>query len=139
MKLFFDTSAFLKRYIDEPGSPEVEALCNQAEDVAVSILLPVEAVSAISRLFREKKITAPERRRIKESLFADLKDITISPLSPASIAFSIRTIESSAIKTLDAVHVGCAMEYKPDSFVSCDKQQAEAARKAGLHVKLIKI
>ena len=137
MRLFFDTSAFLKRYIEEPGSIEVEELCKQAEDVAVSMLFPIEAVSALSRLFSTKVITLSDKRRIKKNLFDDLRDITIIPLSLSTVAFSIRTIESSAIKTLDAAHVGCAMEFKPDFFVSSDKQQTAAAHAAGLRVKLI--
>ena len=47
MRLFFDTSAFLKRYIEEPGSSEVEELCKQAEDVAVSMLFPIDMVAFI--------------------------------------------------------------------------------------------
>ena len=30
MKVFFDSSAFAKRYIEEPGSDTVENLCAQA-------------------------------------------------------------------------------------------------------------
>ncbi|MBL8025698.1 MAG: type II toxin-antitoxin system VapC family toxin [Fibrobacteres bacterium] len=137
MKLFFDTSAFIKRYIEEAGSSEIESLCGKADDVAVSMLLPVEAVSAITRLHEEKKITVQQMKAIKSALFSDIKDITLVQLSTSAITFSIRTIESSHIKTLDAVHIGCAMEYVPDYFVTSDKQQAVSARKAGLQVKYI--
>ena len=137
MRLFFDTSAFIKRYVEETGSDDVEKLCMEADDVAVSMLFPVEAASAFTRLLEEKKITHANRKLLKNTMFADLKDITLIQISPAAVSFSIRAIETSHIKTLDALHVGCAMDYKPDYFVSSDKQQTVAAKALGLHVKLV--
>jgi predicted nucleic acid-binding protein len=137
MNLFFDTSAFVKRYIDESGSDEIEELCTGADDVGVSILLPIEIVSAFSRLKREKRITEKEYTNLKEELFTDLRDITVISLSPAIVKTAIDSIERSPLKTFDATHIGCALEYQPDFFVSSDIQQLHAAGRAGLKTKKI--
>jgi hypothetical protein len=35
MKLFLDSSAFAKRFVEEPGSLEVETLCSQATELGL--------------------------------------------------------------------------------------------------------
>jgi predicted nucleic acid-binding protein len=135
MKLFFDTSAFIKRYIDEPGSVTVESLCALADDVAVSIILPIEVIATFSRLKREKRISEDHYRRMKASLFDDLRDITILSVTPSVVGHSVVAIEGKPLKALDAVHIGCAIDFKPDYFVSADKQQLAAAEHCALKIK----
>jgi hypothetical protein len=137
MRLFFDTSAFIKRYIDEPGSDQVVSLCSTADDIAVSILLPVELIATISRLKREAALSASHYDAIKTALFDDLHDVTVILSSLSVVHRAIRSIETSQIKSLDAFHVGCALEYEPDFFISSDKQQLIAAAKLGLKIKRI--
>lgn len=135
MMLFFDTSAFIKRYIDESGSAEIQNLCEQADDIGISMLLPVEAISTFARLKREKRVSLKQYGILKEELLADMRDITIIPLTPQIIKSAINSLENSPLKALDALQIGCALEYQPDFFVSCDSQQLSAAARVGLQVK----
>lgn len=135
MTLFFDTSAFLKRYIDEMGSSEVSELCLTATDVGISILLPIEALSTFSRLKREKRLNEKQYIVLKRELFADLRDITVVSICPKVVTAAIGALEHSVLKSLDAIHIACALEFKPDFFVSGDVQQIAAAKQAGLGVK----
>ena len=137
MNLFFDTSAFLKRYIFESGSDHVENLCYSANNIGISILLPIEALAAFNRLKREKKITSKQYTQIKSAFLSDIRDITVLLIDPIIVKKSINVIEKSHLKTLDAAHIGCALEYAPDYFVSSDKQQLIAAKKLGLKIKKI--
>lgn len=137
MKLFFDTSAFLKRYVFESGSNDVENLCYYADSIGISILLPVEAIATFNRLRREKKISSKQYAQIKSAFFSDIRDISVLPIDPIVIKKSVIAIEKSPLKALDATHIGCALEYAPDYFVSSDKQQLIAAEKLGLKVKKI--
>ena len=50
MKIFFDSSAFAKRYIDEPGSDSVEAICQNATELALSVICMPEIISAMNRI-----------------------------------------------------------------------------------------
>ena len=54
MKLFLDTSAFAKRYVAEPGSEKVMALCQEADALFVSVICLPELISTLCRLVREK-------------------------------------------------------------------------------------
>jgi hypothetical protein len=62
-------------------------------------------------------------------------DIAIIPLSPLILKSAINSQENSPLKALDANHVGRALEYPPDFFVSCDSQQLSAATRSGLRIK----
>ena len=134
MKVFFDSSAFAKRYIEEPGSNKVEKCCLDASMIAVgSICLP-EIVSALCRLKKNKIVTAGQYRKAKQALLDDLNDATICNITPHVIKKSIELLERNASRTMDALHIGCALEWKAELFVSSDKRQISAARKAGLKV-----
>jgi uncharacterized protein len=137
MNYFFDTSAFIKRYIDESGSGEIQELCDSADDIGISMLLPIETVSTFARLKRERRLSSKQYSVLKEELFADIRDITIIPLSPQIVKSAINGLEHSPLKALDAIHIGCALEYQPDFFVSSDAQQLSAAVRSGLRVKKI--
>jgi predicted nucleic acid-binding protein len=137
MTHFFDTSAFIKRYINESGSAEIQKLFEEADHVGISILLPVEAVSTFARLKREQRISEKQYRLLKDELFEDIRDITIISLSPQILRSAIEALENNSIKALDAIHIGCALEYQPDFFVSCDAQQLSAAARSGLRIKQV--
>ena len=53
MNYYFDTSALIKRYIDEEGSDSVERLFEQAESISVSFITKIECVFTLRRLFLE--------------------------------------------------------------------------------------
>jgi predicted nucleic acid-binding protein len=135
VKLFFDTSALVKRYFNEPGSDDVLSLCARADDVAVSAVLPVEIISTLARLKRERRLDTISFNQIKKAFFSDLADMTVILLSPQVISHAVAAVEAMPLKSLDALHIGCALEYKPDLFVSGDKQQISSAKSAGLQVK----
>jgi len=59
-KVFFDTSAFVKRYVNESGSQEVIEICQQADELAMSIIGPAEVISTLCRLVREGALSAGE-------------------------------------------------------------------------------
>jgi hypothetical protein len=139
VRLFFDTSALVKRYIAERGSDDVLTLCAAANDVAISTILPVEFIATLSRYKRERRLDGATVSRLKKSFFADIADMTVILLSSRTITHASALVESLPLKTLDALHVGCALEYKPDLFVSADQQQLNAAKHIGLSIKQIPI
>jgi predicted nucleic acid-binding protein len=135
MRLFFDASAFVKRYVTEPGSEEVVSLCDSAGDIALSILCPVEILSAASRLQREGRISARQYATIKTEMLKDIRDVTLIPIDTTVVRNSITVVETSPLKALDSLHIACAMQWKPDYFISSDVQQITSAKKMGLKVR----
>ena len=47
---------------------------------------------------------------------------------------AIDLIERHPLRTMDALHVACALDWQADLFVSSDRRQLAAAAKSGLRV-----
>jgi len=137
VKTFFDSSAFAKRYVDEPGSEAVESLCAAATELALSIVCIPEIISALNRRVRERSLSASQYDAAKENLSADLRDAAIVNLTPYVISTCTTILEASPVRAMDALHIACAVQWGADLFVSADKRQVSAARKAGLRTRLV--
>jgi len=134
MRIFFDSSAFAKRYIEEPGSEKVEDLCAQATELGVSLICLPEVISGLCRLSRDSILTRNQYEVTKRALLKDFEDITVCNITPAVIGQTIHILETNTLRTLDALHIGCALEWKAEVFVSSDLRQISAAKKIGLKV-----
>lgn len=134
MRIFFDSSAFAKRYIEEPGSDKVEDLCVQATLLGVSSICLPEVISGLCRLSRGSILTKNQYEVTKEALLKDFEDIMVCNITPAVIGQTIYILETNTLRTLDALHIGCALEWKAEVFVSSDLRQILAAKKMGLKV-----
>lgn len=134
MRIFFDSSALVKRYVREQGTDEVLALCNQATELCLSGIALVEIISAFCRLKRESRVSSAQYRQLKDMLLEDITDAAISDLTPEVLRHSIRSLEGNVLRGMDAMHIGSALVLEADLFVTADARQYAAARKAGLPV-----
>jgi len=134
MRMFFDSSAFAKRYIEERDSEKVEDLCVQATQLGVSSICLPEVISGLCRLSRDSILTKNQYEITKGALLKDFEDITVCNITPAVIGQTIHILETSTVRTMDALHIGCALEWKAEVFVSSDLRQISAAKKMGLKV-----
>ncbi len=134
MRVFFDTSAFVKRYVEEPGSEHVQELCSGADRLVVSVLCLPEMISTLNRLVRERKIAHAAYSALKALILEDLEQAEVVNLTASVVARAVRLLEENPLRALDALHLGCAAEISPDVFVSADERQIEAGRRAGLDV-----
>lgn len=137
MRIFFDSSAFAKRYISETGTDRVLAWCDLATEIGLSAIALPEIISAFCRLRREGGIDDTQYRQLKTLLLSDIEDAAICDLTPAVLAQSISSLEKNALRGMDAIHIGSAMALQVDVFVSADLRQCEAASKAGLRVEAV--
>jgi uncharacterized protein len=134
VRVFFDTSAFVKRYVDESGTDRVVEICRQADELILSVICLPEVISTLNRLVREGKLSPKDYRRTRDLILKELEDAEICHLTPEVIARTLKCLESNPLRALDALHLGCALIVEPDLFVSSDQRQIEAAKKAGLNV-----
>jgi predicted nucleic acid-binding protein len=137
MKLFLDSSAMAKRFIDEPGSQRVEELCANASALGLSVICVPEIISALSRRKRERTLTPRQYTQIKRRLLEDVRDAALISLTPEVLRVSIAVLESSIVRGMDAIPIASAVEWYADLFVSGDQQQIRAARKAGLNTQRV--
>jgi len=137
MRVFFDTSAFVKRYVSESGTDAVLDWCDQATEIGLSGIALPEIISAFCRLRREAKITDTQYRQLKSLLLADIEDAAICDMTPAGLGQAVACLETNVLRGMDAIHIGSAVALKADIFISADKRQREAAARAGLRVEAV--
>lgn len=135
MKVFLDSSALAKRYIEETGSGAVDLLLAEASSLGVCVTCAPEILSALCRRVRESQLNREQYERSKQALLADLVDAEVIPLAPEVIAHAVRLLEKNPLRAMDALQVGSAAEWDADLFVSADKKQLRAAAKYGLKAK----
>jgi len=137
VKTFFDSSAFAKRYVEERGSQFVDDICLNAKEISMSVICVPEIISALNRQIREKRLSRRDYKHIKQHLSNDVRDAVIVNLIPEVITMSTKLLEASPLRAMDALHVACALVWGADLFVSSDKRQITAAKKAGLESRLV--
>ncbi len=137
MRVFFDSSAFVKRYVAEAGTDVVLDWCDRATEIGLSGIALPEIISAFCRLRREARITDTQYRQLKSLLLADIEDAAVCDLAPTVLAEAVACLETNVLRGMDAIHIGSAVALKADVFVSADTRQCEAATLAGLRVATI--
>jgi uncharacterized protein len=134
MRIFFDTSAFVKRYIAESGTDTVLDWCKRATEIGLSAIALTELISAFCRLQRENKITSEQYQQLKTALLSDAEDIAIGDLTPRVLLLTMNSLENNVLRAMDAIHIGSAIALECDVFISADQRQLVAAEQAGLNV-----
>lgn len=137
MRIYFDTSAFVKRYVSEEGTDAVLKWCDQASEIILSGIALPEIISAFCRLHRETRITDTQYRQLKSLLLADIEDAAICDLTPAVLAQAISSLEKNLLRGMDGIHIGSALALKAEVFISADKRQLDAAARMGLRVESV--
>ncbi len=137
MRVFFDSSAFVKRYVNEAGTDAVLAWCDRANEIGLSGIALPEIISAFCRLRREARITDTQYRQLKTLLLADIVDVALCDLTPAVLGQAVTSLETNIPRGMDAIHIGSAVALKADVFISADQRQLDAATRAGLRVEAV--
>jgi predicted nucleic acid-binding protein len=139
---YFDTSALVKRYIDEVGRRQVLQLLRRHECVA-SAVLPVELRSALRRRVTDGTFEIGRVPAILKRVAADRAYWTLVRVGPEVLAAAERLVAVHPLRTLDAIHVASAQVFAAGvsasglMFVSADKRQTEAAAVIGLATRYI--
>jgi uncharacterized protein len=134
MKVFFDTSAFVKRYVEEAGTEKVLDVCGRAEQLVLCVICLPEMISTLNRLVREGKLQGDDYQKLRDLILKEIENVEICYLTPEVVTQTIRCLENNVLRAMDAVHLGCALVVEPDLFVSSDQRQIEAAKREGLQV-----
>lgn len=132
MKVFLDSSALAKRYIQEKGSEQVDRILKKASSLGLSILCLPEVVSALCRRKREATINREQYMLAKQALLNDARDAQIINIIPKIVGRTVELLEKEELRAFDAIHISSAVEWRADLFVSSDKKQLKAASQAGL-------
>jgi predicted nucleic acid-binding protein len=137
MKMFLDSSAFAKRFVDETGSDKVEDACAEASELGLSVICVPEIISALNRRRRERALSAKQYAEAKQRLLDDVRDADIINLAVPVVGSAIGVLEESPVRAMVALHIACALEWGAQLFVSSDQKQLAAARRAGMKTRAV--
>lgn len=144
---FLDSSALVKRYINESGSGWVLSLFAPAVDgeFFVAAITGVEIVAAITRRARNGSIATADATIVCNQLRSDLQtDYQVIEITEVVISSGMAFAETQGLRGYDAVQLaaGCAINelcvangLLPIIFVSADKELNLAAINEGLLVE----
>lgn len=140
---YFDTSALIKRYVDEAGRREVLQLLRRY-DCVTSAVLPVEIRSALRRRVSEGTLDEERVPEILKRFATDRAFWTLVEVSNDVLGAAETLVATHPLRTLDAIHVASAQLFSariaaPDLvFVSADARQTAAATAVGMTTRHIR-
>lgn len=130
MTLYVDTSALMKRYVQEHDSEVAVQLMSSDPVLVTSRLTVVEFRRNLARLLRGNDLVSARRRAQ-----ADLDAFALVSLDAATCNEAARIAEQTLCRSLDALHVAAALRTGASTtMLTFDIRQAQAARSAGLSV-----
>ncbi len=134
MRVYFDSSALIKRSIQEPESDAVDALLeryvNQGAVVVASTLAWVEVSRAIRSL---TDVHGFDENAVNEAIDGALSGVAERLITEDVIGLA-RRVSPQRLRTLDAVHLATAIVLDVDAVVTFDDLIADACRNHGLLV-----
>lgn len=136
---YVDTSAFVKRFLLEAHTEQIEQFIAQGDyRLVLSSLSLVEIKSVLKRKQREKSLDADTAHKIAQQVHVELasKALGLHSVDTRTIELAGQLVDglSSPLGTLDAIHLASAKAAQCAMLVSADKQLVKAAREADLLV-----
>ena len=130
MIVYLDSSAILKRVLDEPESERFEdALGTWAanDKLGTSALSVVE----VSRSLRARLDTGLDIRQMPATLDSALADLPQHPIDAEVLALA-RVLGPARLRSLDAIHLATAVLLQADLLVSYDERLTAVAEELGV-------
>jgi predicted nucleic acid-binding protein len=130
MTLYVDSSALLKRYIDEHDSSVAIELMGTDPVLVTSRLTEVEVRRDLTRLLAADALDA------KRSEFSiDLDAFALVNLDASTMSSAARIAERTLCRSLDSIHLSAAQRAgSSTTLLTFDVRQARAARELGMSV-----
>lgn len=132
MTTYVDSSALLKRYVDEPDSSVAETLLAADPVLVTSWLTLVEVRRTLARLLEPTQLIAARRQ-----VHLDLDEFALVSVDPVVCEAAANIGEQLGVRSLDAIHLASAQRLQVPNltFVTFDLRQAQAARSLGFTVR----
>jgi uncharacterized protein len=131
MSLYVDSSALLKRYVDEPDSDAADALLRSDPSPLTARHAIVEVRRNLARLLEERDAAAA-----RAAFVEDIAAFSIVELDRVTCDMAADIAEITGARTLDALHLAAARRVGGSAvpFLTYDLRQAQAARGLGFTV-----
>lgn len=139
MIIYIDTSALVKRFVEETGTNEVNQLISSADIVGSSLLTQVEVLSAIGKASRMRWINKASAEIAMQDFLIQWEYFTRLYITPPLIARSARLAWELGLRGYDATHLASALNWQETLetnviLATYDKELWTAALKSGLKI-----
>ena len=131
--IYADSSAIVKRYLDEPGSVRVREGWPAIDHVFTSRVAYAEVHAAMARKHREGEMSALDFRRMAASFDKEWLSFDHVLVDPATLREIPRLVRRYPLRGYDAIHLAAALWIRqrmdrPVDFWVSDARLASAAR-----------
>ena len=143
---FVDSSALVKRYVQETGTSWVRRLTRRRPSTVIYIahITGVEVTSAVARRRKGRTLIAAQASSILRRFHQHLAGrYTVIEMTPALFNDAMRLANTHALRAYDAVQLSAALEinqkeqdagFAPVTLISADQALNDAATAEGLAV-----
>lgn len=139
---FLEATAFIKLFVQEPGTDSLIRLLEPLEDnrKLIAASTPLEVYAAIRRRERAGAIAPEDAATALESLRHESARTVQQPLNPAVIECARQLLDRTALRWPEALQLGAALTARDMFqstaivFVSASASMLEAARAEGLEI-----
>lgn len=135
--IYLDSSALVKRYIEETGSEKVRILMEKTSIIAVSRLAYAETLSAIHRRRKSFAASDEEFAALIREFRNDWEHFHVLEMNSEALQSLDEVIEKYALRGADSIHLSTALWFKhvvktAITFVASDNELLQAAKNARL-------
>lgn len=132
MRIYVDSSALIKRAVDEPESEALDAALEAYVDADHALVSSSLAWIEVSRALRTRLKGADDQ--INAAFDLALSGVAEWTMTPEVVSLA-RRIGPVVLRTLDAIHLATAVLLDADRLVSYDDRLNQAARHNGIAVE----
>ena len=130
---YLDTSALIKRFVAEKGSPQVEALVSQRGQVATAKIAYAEVYAGLARKHREGHLPGGQHTQACRQFESDWQAYVRLDLQDEILVLARDLIQRHPLRGFDAIHLASALRLKTAlgedvTFAAADERLLRVAR-----------
>jgi predicted nucleic acid-binding protein len=139
MILYCDTSALIKRYIEEAGSDQVDRLFEEGSSVVTSTVAFAEIMAVFGRKYREGILTRTGYSKSVLEFKKEYSKLILVSITPELNQLIESLVVKHPLRGFDAIHLASALLVQKESsinvnFACFDRVLNKAASSEGLLV-----
>jgi predicted nucleic acid-binding protein len=141
LTIYADTSFFVSLYVKDTHSAAADQLLRASERPPITPLHTAEWTHAIAQHVFRRQMTMAEADRLHRDFDDDCAARIWKTISVPETALGVcadlgrRYGPKLGIRTLDSLHVACALELNIQRFWSFDDRQRKLAKATGLDIR----
>ena len=138
MNVYADSSFLTANYLSDVHSSEVDRRMAARPSLLITPFVRAEFASAIYRQVFLQRVSVFDAKRAWGNFDLDNQSGVLRPVEFPEAAWItiidlvVRYVPTLGVRTLDSLHVACALELKTDKFWTFDERQEKLAQAVGL-------